>query len=321
MTEVIKPQDEPLINLKAYPVASVLKYLLQDKTTKGNIIWATDTYTAYGKEFRDKEEITENNLLAYPEIIRPRIKKSQEEQSDRTRKRAEVFTPVWLCNEMNNYCDEDWFGRPNVFNVEKEDHTWEVVEEKISFPEGKSWQSYVDSRRLEISCGEAPFLVSRYDVSTGELIEPLKKRIGILDRKIRVVNENTNDFDNWLEWVKRAFKATYGYEFQGDNLLVARINLLLTFTEYYEERWNRKPSEKELLDLTRIITWNLWQMDGLNDKIPLGSKKEYVEPNLFESLWNTGPKTDEPERIAEDCKIRNWRSNKTITFHSLRREL
>lgn len=35
-------------------------------------------------------------------------------------KKAEVFTPAWLCNLMNNHCDEDWFGRSDVFNVENE---------------------------------------------------------------------------------------------------------------------------------------------------------------------------------------------------------
>ncbi len=53
------------------------------------------------------------------------------------------------------------------------------------------WEDYIDSKRLEITYGEAPYLVSRYDASTGEMID-IHKRIGILDRKLRVVNENVN---------------------------------------------------------------------------------------------------------------------------------
>ena len=49
----------------------------------------------------------------------------------------------------------------------------------------------MDAQRLEISCGEAPYLVSRYDTVMGETI-PISQRIGLLDRKLRVVSENTD---------------------------------------------------------------------------------------------------------------------------------
>ncbi|MCI8634590.1 MAG: hypothetical protein HFJ05_03170 [Eubacterium sp.] len=81
---------------------------------------------------------------------------------------------------MNNYCDEEWFGRKDVFNIEKE-KSWESITEKIVFPEDKTWKQYVDSRRLEITCGEAPFIASRYDAATGELIA-IEKRIDFICR-------------------------------------------------------------------------------------------------------------------------------------------
>ena len=224
---------EKLIDISSYPVANVLDLLLQDKSTKKNIIWATDTYEELGEGFTDKVQINADALLQRPDLIRPRIQKSQEAQAQRTRKKAEVFTPAWLCNRMNNYCDDDWFGRSGVFNTENDDHTWTVSEGKIELPKNKKWQHYVDSRRLEITCGEAPYLVSRYDVSTGELIIPPIRRIGILDRKLRIVGENTDTYEEWLKWTIRAFEASYGYEYQGDNVLIARINLLLTFIDYY----------------------------------------------------------------------------------------
>ena len=174
--------------------------LLCDKSTNKNIIWATDTYEEFGKEFTDKAQIKKDALLLHTDLIRPRIRKSQEAQAQRTRKKAEVFTPAWLCNRMNNTCDEDWFGRTGVFNIESADHSWTGTEGKIEFPKRKRWQRYVDSRRLEITCGEAPYLVSRYDVSTGELIDPPIRRIGILDRKLRIVNENTDTCEEWLKW-------------------------------------------------------------------------------------------------------------------------
>ena len=150
-----------LIDIASPPVAPLLDLLLQDKSTKRNIIWATDTYEELGHGFSDKEQIDRRLLLQHADVIKPRIQKSLEAQAARTRKKAEVFTPAWLCNLMNNYCDEEWFGRKNVFNTEKNDHTWEVVEEPIEFPKRKTWKHYVDSRRLEITCGEAPYLVTR----------------------------------------------------------------------------------------------------------------------------------------------------------------
>lgn len=85
------PLEEKLIDINNYPVAKVLKLLLQDKSTNKNIIWATDTYEAYGVGFTDKEELDEKALKMRPDIIRPRILKSIEEQAQRTRKKAEVY--------------------------------------------------------------------------------------------------------------------------------------------------------------------------------------------------------------------------------------
>lgn len=151
---------EKLIDIGSAPIASLLDLLLVDKSTKKNIIWATDTYEDLGYGFTDKEQIDGKLLLQHANIIKPRIQKSQEEQAARTRKKAEVFTPAWLCNLMNNYCDEEWFGRKDVFNIINEDHTWVIIDEPIEFPKRKTWKHYVDSRRLEITCGEAPYLVS-----------------------------------------------------------------------------------------------------------------------------------------------------------------
>ncbi len=80
-----------LIDLNAYPVRTTLKILLQDKTTKQNIIWATD---AYRDEIgvRDVDHIEMSHLVGMDSILlQPRISKAAEEQLARTRKKAEVF--------------------------------------------------------------------------------------------------------------------------------------------------------------------------------------------------------------------------------------
>lgn len=156
-----------------------------------HIYWATDMYEHKGKCFGFFDEIEIASVTGkYRTLIRPRADKSKEEQLRRTRDKAEVFTPSWVCNAQNNLIDEAWFGRKDVFNtVNERDHTWQATEGKIEFPEGKTWQQYVYDTRLEMACGEAPYLVSLYDTTTGETI-PIHQRIGLLDRKLRVVGEN-----------------------------------------------------------------------------------------------------------------------------------
>ena len=311
---------EKLIDIGRGPVSSFLDLLLADKSTKKNIIWATDTYESLGHGFTDKEQMDQTLLLQHADLIKPRIQKTQEAQAERTRKKAEVFTPAWLCNTMNNYCDEEWFGRKNVFNIENDDCTWTVIEEPIEFPKGKTWKQYVDSRRLEITCGEAPYLVSRYDVSTGELIFPLKKRIGQLDRKLRIVNENTCDYNEWVKWTIRAFEASYGYEYQGDNLLIARVNLLLTFIEYYTDRWGYEPDIKLIHLIANKIAWNIWQMDGRQDTVPLGKPYErYQQLTMLE----TTPDMSECEEKRKDvpCRVFNWRSKFSLEFQEIKGDL
>lgn len=310
-----------LIDLKSHRISAALNLLLKDRTTKRNIIFATEAYA--GIDFT--MPITKKLLADNTVDIRPRVAKSMEEQAVRTRKKAEVFTPSWICNKMNNHCDTEWFGRENVFNVER-DHEWIPTEEKIEFPDGKSWKDYVDSRRLEITCGEAPYLVSRYDAATGEII-PLHNRIGILDRKLRIVNENTRTHKTWNQWAYRAFESVYGYEYQGDNLLIARINLLETFCEYTQERWHKEPKDSALKRIAKIISWNLWQMDGIKGIIPhKGIAKEPAEENeqyqltLFESMGvaESEPKSNEILQETIDCKIYDWRENKSVIYKSMK---
>ena len=305
---------EQYINLTDYPAKDVLPQLLKDKTTKKNIIFATDAYSDKYAGINEKSQITTAVLLGMePNIIQPRVQKAQDIQAQRTKKKAEVFTPAWICNKMNNHCDTEWFGREGVFNTEQE-QTWEPTETPVEFEKDKDWQKYVDSKRLEITCGEAPYIVSRYDAATGESI-PIKRRIGILDRKLRIVNENTDNEKEWLKWTYRAFQSVYGYEFQGDNLLIARINLLMTFEEYLKERWERKPTGPELKKITNIIVWNLWQMDGITGTVPFGKpQEEYRQMTFFD--YTAGINDNEPEEM--DCKIYDWRADRSLTYRSLK---
>ena len=310
---------DKLIDLNTYPVSENLKALLKDKTTKKNIIFATSVYSSKGTPIKETEQMTEEILKGFTQYeIQPRVLKNKEQQQERTRAKAEVFTPSWICNKMNNHCDEEWFGRKNVFNIEQ-DQGWQVNTEKVEFDTEDGWKKYVDSKRLEITCGEAPYIVSRYDAATGELLE-IRQRIGILDRKLRVVNENTDSETEWFKWVLRAYQSVYGYEFQGDSLLIARINLLITFVDYMQDRWDRVPTDAELRKIVNVIVWNLWQMDGISGTVPFGkSKEEYHQFSLFDFVVTDEPEkqdTEEPEEVY--CRIYDWRSDKSLTYKSMK---
>ena len=249
--------------------------------------------------------------------IQPRVAKATEDQQERTRKKAEVFTPSWICALMNNHCDDEWFGRQNVFNT-LTGQEWQVSEGKILFGGGKgrTWKDYVDSRRIEITCGEAPYIVSRYDTTSGESIE-IKNRIGILDRKLRVVSENTADETEWLKWATRAYQSVYGYEYQGDNLLIARINLLETFVDYMEDRWDRKPTIPELRRVANVISWNFWQMDGITGTIPFGVPEAQNEQLCLFDFVIENAEPSEGETPV--CRIFDWRKDRSLAYTDIKR--
>ena len=292
----------------------LLDILLFDRTTRKNICWATDYYTSYGVQYMPQEPITKE-LITGPNshLLKPRVLRSLDEKNLRTKDKAEVFTPSWVCNEQNNLVDETWFERKDVFNTtDNKNQTWKATEEKVVFPKGKTWKKYVDAKRLEISCGEAPYLVSRYDTVTGNEI-PINERIGLLDRKLRVINENTNTEDEWYKWVIRAYQSTYGYEYQGDNLLLARENLLYTFIENMEHKFSKKPSDEQLIEIAKIISWNIWQMDGITMTAPFSERpKNNTQISLFD--FND---TVNSEVEAIPCKIYDWRANNSLEFRSM----
>lgn len=321
----------------------LLSTLLLDRTLSSNekpvnIFWATDNYAERGTGYQYSDQITIEAITgANGNVIVPRALKSRETQKKRSREKAEVFTPSWVCNKQCNLVDKALFERENVFNTEIDNpdgtHTWIVSESPVTFPASLTWEDYVSQNCLEITCGEAPYLVSRYDTVTGDAI-PLERRIGLLDRKLRIVNENTDSPSDWLKWTIQAFKSTYGYEWQGDNLLLAREAMLYTFIDYYQARFSKEPELKLLLEIAEIVSWNIWQMDGLKGVIP-GSCVQLSTPpqsgplSLFtdEELGIETPPTlfdcpgckkmDFFQHTGTYCKIMDWDQGHPILFISL----
>ena len=308
--------------LRASP--ELLTTLLKDHTTSRgdavcNIFWATSDYEHLGAGYGYNDPILPELITGgNGQVIMPRILKHKDTQSARVRDMAEVFTPSWVCNAQNNLIDEAWFGRKDVFNTEYTSadgtHGWKTNPERISFPEGKTWKDYVRDTRLEITCGEAPYIVSRYDTTTGAVI-PLSDRIGLLDRKLRVISENVGTSGEWLEAAQEAYKSIYAYEWQGDSLLITRESMLASFVEYYRAKFGKDPLAKSVNYIAYIISWNVWQMDGLKGVVPDSCHdKVHTEMSLFGENTKVvtpceGCKTDNIyKHNGTYCLIKDWRS-------------
>lgn len=269
--------------------ADLLKILLKDRTTKKSIVWATHSYELLGKGFAPSDRINPSKVTGnFANLIQPRSEKSKYEQKDRTKIRAEVFTPTWLVAKQNGYVE------PELGSL--------------------SLEEYVDLRWLEVTCGEAPYMVTRYDTVTGEEI-PLSERVGFVDRKLQRISREVSDEVTFYELVKDAYHASYGYEYQGDSLLLARENLLATFEDYYLAKTGSQPTLEQKKEIATIISYNVFQMDGLKKSSPYSAKqKQSQQLSLF---------ADELEvQEVEESKthIKDWKKNRMIGFERLSSE-
>ena len=269
--------------------ADLLKILLKDRTTKKNIVWATHSYELLGKGFAPSDRINPSKVTGtYANLIQPRSEKSKYEQKDRTKIRAEVFTPTWLVEMQNGYVEAEL----ETLNLE----------------------DYIQLCWLEITCGEAPYMVTRYDTVTGEEI-PLSERVGFVDRKLQRISREVSDEATFYELVKKAYRASYGYEYQGDSLLLARENLLATFEDYYLAKTGNQPTLEQKKEIATIISYNVFQMDGLNKISPYSARQEQSQQL---SLFSDELEVQEVEESK--TQIKDWKKNKMIGFERLSSE-
>lgn len=267
----------------------LLNLLLKDRTSKKSIVWATDSYTLLGKGFYASDSITKARVTGrFSNLILPRSEKSKAEQKGRTKVRAEVFTPTWLVKKQNGFVEEELADR--------------------------SLDDYVKLKWLEITCGEAPYMVSRYDTVTGETI-PLVDRVGFLDRKLQRISRETSNKADFMALVIKAYQASYGYEYQGDSLLLARENLLATFEDYYQAKFGDYPSLEQREEIATIISYNVFQMDGLEKTTPYAQK---MGQDRQMSLFDDEPEEEDSQPLK--TKIKNWQTNKMIDFERLSSE-
>ena len=238
---------------------TLLTILLKDRTTNKNIVWASPSYEGMGKPFCADQPIKKNLIIGpYDSIIQPRVEKNKRNQELRTRKRGEVFTPPWLVDKQVSI----------VMNEVRDN----------------SFERFIALRWLELACGEGPYIVTRYDSITGDII-PVNKRVGFLDRKLQRIAEQSTTEKEFIKWSKIAYESSYGYELQGDSLLLARENLLLSFCEHYNHKFNKLPTMKVIKQIATIVSYNIFQMNGLTMQTPYSDKtKKSIQLNLFDEV-------------------------------------
>lgn len=272
----------------------VLDILLIDRTTsttktKKNIIWANENYINHGNKAYAATAQMKIELVTGPmgQIIMPRALKSQELQKERTKSKAEVFTPTWIVKKQNDEVERDY------------------IDDDL--------ETYIKRKWLEITCGEAPYMVTRYDMETGEII-PLTQRVGFVDRKLRCINEKIDDKAEWQRLVEEAYKSSYGFEWNGDSLLLARENLLYTYRDFYFEKWLEEPLYGLFRDIAKIISYNVFQMDGLKYTIPLTEKREKIVEIQISLFDRTEPKEEWIIKPGRRVKVMNWETNRMEFF-------
>lgn len=276
------------IDQTAQDTESLLKTLLKDKTTQRNIVWASLSYEGMGKAFCSNQPIRQNLLVGkHQSIIQPRVAKHARKQEQRTRSSGEVFTPPWLVDKQVSAVLEEW--------------------KDISL---KEW---VALRWLELACGEAPYIVTRYDSVTGDSI-PVPKRVGYLDRKLQRISQEVTSEKEFIKLAKIAYESTYGYELQGDSLLLARENLLLSFCEHYEQKFGILPPIKTVKAIATIIVYNVFQMNGLTKRTPYSDRSvKEVQMNLFDT------ETDSTSAPQGDMLtvVKDWKHKELVTIESI----
>nr|WP_276939487.1 restriction endonuclease subunit M [Helcococcus sueciensis] len=273
----------------------ILDILLIDRTRSNqrytkNIIWANDNFKylnpkLYGAEAEIKSGLITGEMSG---LIKPRSMKSKDQQKERTKIKAEVFTPTWVVKLQNDEVDKNY------------------INDDID--------TYISRTWLEITCGEAPYITSRYDMETGEYIE-LKDRVGFLDRKLQRINNEIDDKISWQKYVEKAYKASYGFEWSGDSLFLARENLLFTYIDYFLDKWDEEPVEESIKDIATIISYNLFQMDGLKYIIPLSEKIEIINEVQLDFFEDDNKEENKIKIIpGKRVKIMNWDKEKMEFF-------
>ena len=109
-----------------------------------------------------------------------------------------------------------------------------------------------------------------------------------------------------------------------ENILIGLRRECAGEREYYKEKFGKDPMLRSINKIANIISWNIWQMDGLKGVVPNSCRNGVTEKKqtLFgeeDVVVNCAGCQKENVRTHNGlyCIIRDWTNNKKIRFIDL----
>jgi hypothetical protein len=239
-------------------------------------LMTTGYVTEDGDPLDETAEITPEWLMHHFGQLRRRCDKPKAEQRARTKRRAEVFTPTSVVAFMNDHAEA---AKCNV-----------PVEELDTV----SWRDRIQLRALDSCCGEGAFTTTLYDPITGEDI-PEPERVGILDRKLRLVVEHA-PMSLAPRYLLTALRTSYACDIMGDNVILARMNVYLAWLEAYRRAMGTPPSIAEMNEACEVICGTVMQVDALTGMLPASDLRAVIPVYDHDTLtWEVWPEDERPK--------------------------
>lgn len=256
----------------------IIDILLKERSFKRNL-----NFVETIEEFSGDDEITCDIVLQDPPIILPQYMYAYDRKRNSAKKRGAVFTPQFAANNMCEVLCRAILNVPDEENIcaqiypINETDTREWITDTLP-PE--DCLNLIYKTCLDSCCGEGIFLTQRYHQNSGKPIEiPFRK--GLLDRKLHVIKralEKEEDLHElrFFSLAKIAFKTTYGFDLLGKSVYLTRKNLLETFVDFYQWIFAKDPENAMVEDIATILSYNIFQMNGLSHKVPLTNQSVYA---------------------------------------------
>lgn len=256
---------------------SVLETLLTDKSTRRPLVWPSGPN--HPAAWMSREDFLRPQLAA----------------EDPQAEQAEFLE--W--NRKLNTLDAAWFGHEPAFNEESA-QGWQTLSEPVAFDDPFHWKKYVTRPVFLFQAGHGQALVFR---PFAQGAEPMQygKRMGILDRRLRIISENTREESEWLRWAESALQSLYGTDVSPLAIFQARLSALVAVREAYAQRFGGQLPVREEKYMVTTLCWNLFQMDPRTGcSFPVEEKPAPVQLSLFEAPGTQFSEADRDGMPAEN---------------------
>ena len=94
--------------------------------------------------------------------------------------------------------------------------------------------------------------------------------------------------------------------------MLARENLLYTIIDNRRYKFGDEPTNKQLEEIASVISWNIWQMDGITCDTPFSEQIVVEQTNLFMAEG-----AGDVKKVPLKSQIYDWQQHKKIIFQDL----